>query len=471
MTTDDLTARLERALGLQEQHEGDVRPDAAALADLHDRVARGRRGRLASHAAVAAAVVGVLGVAGWFGLQARTVPQPAHTPTPSVTAAPTPAPTPAPSAVASAAPLEPVALPGLPPMFRAPEGLLEQTGPGWFLLAYASGLYEPPAGDGERHALVVSAPTGELYHLLDVAPGGVTPVRWSAPGTARAVVWDGQGESRVGTVDLRTGDVVVDDRLPASAEWVGMSGADELWLAASWDDATDGTLHVLPAQGPGRRLDVALWSATVAPDGRTVVGAGPGGVVEAVDVATGRRTTPATPPGQTCHVVGWLDATGVMASCVDPQPDPPTSRWNHDEHGGQVVRLDVTGGPARTLTTLGPDGVVPWTGQHVRDGVLVASSAPLLSSTDCYEFCYGGAYLWTGSDVREVTTSVDLGDDVCEVRAGGAGLLLRTGDLCYEETTGSQWWTVEEATGATRLVGPAVESDLGIGAYAAVERS
>lgn len=471
--TDDLTARLERALGVQEQHEADLHPDAAALADLHARVARGRRGRASSYAAVAAVAAGVVGVAGWFGLQDRTVPEPAETPGPTAPASPTPVPTPTPSAQAAAPVLEPVALPGLPPVYRAPEGILEQAGPGWYLLAYSSGLYEPPPGDGERHALVLSAPTGELYHLVDVAPGGATPVRWAAPGVARAVVWDGQGESRVGSVDLLSGDVVVDDRLPAGVTWVGMSGADELWLADPSGEATDGTLHVVPPQGPGRRLDVGSWGAQVSPTGRTVVVGGSGQAVEAVDVATGRRTALALPPGQACEVVGWLDAAGVMASCVDTRPVEQTSRWNWDEHGGQVVRLDAAGGAPQTLAPLRADGVVPWSGSHVRDGVLVVTSAPLLSgtSTDCYEFCYGGAYLWSGGAARPVTTAVDLGDEVCEVRAGREGLLLRTGDLCYEETTGSQWWLVDEATGATRLVAPAVPSDLGIGAGALVERS
>ncbi|UZN03349.1 hypothetical protein [Cellulomonas sp. S1-8] len=472
--TDDLTARLERALDAQEQHEGDLRPDAAALADLRSRVARGRRGRVTQHAAVAAAAVAVVGVAGWFGLQQRTTPEPAQTPTPSptvsVTPTPTPTPSPTPSPQADAPPLEPVSLPGLPPMFRAPEGILEQSGPGWFLAAYASTLYEPPPGvDGRRHVLALSAPTGELYHLFDVDSVGITPVRWASPGVARAIVGGGPEEPGVGTVDLLTGVVTVDDRLPAGAQWVGMSGADELWLASTWDE--DSTLYVVPAEGPARELTVPLVMAQVSPDGLTVAGRVATRALEAVDVATGRRTALATPPGQTCEVVGWLDATGVMAACVDPEPDPPTSQWNWDEHGGQVVRLDLSGAPAQTLTTLGPDGVVPYEGHHVRDGVLISSSAPRLSSTDCFEYCYGGAYLWTGGDVRPVTTSVDLPDQVCDVGVGGDGLLVKTAGVCYEEPVGSQWWTVDEATGATRLVAPALYTELGIGAYTVVERS
>ena len=477
--TDDLTVRLERALGTQEQHEGDVQPDAATLAGIRAAVARGRRGRATQHAAVAAAVAAVVGVAGWFGLQERTAPLPAHTPTPSPTVtptlSPTPTPTSTPDAQASAPALEPVSLPGMPPMYRAPEGILEQAGPGWYLVRYGSPLYEPVPGDGERQSIVVAAPTGELYHLVDLAPPFASLVRWSAPGAARVVTThEGRPGSHAATVDLLTGEVVIDDRVPVDAEWLGMAGPDEIWLsAAAWDGSTGGTLHVVPPDGPTRDLATSLRSASVSPDGRTVAGIGGHGAgqpAEVVDLATGRRTTPRTPPGQLCDVVAWLDTTGVMASCVDRPPDDHRERWNLDEHGGQVVRIDTAGGPVEVLTALHADGVAPWAGERVRDGVVVATAAPQLSGTPdaCYDFCFGGAYLWSGGDVRPVT-SVDLGDDVCEVRAGSSGLLLRTGTLCYEESGRNQWWHVDEATGAARLVAPAVDSELGIDAFALVE--
>lgn len=469
--TDDLTARLERALQVQERHDRDLRPDAATLADLHARVARGRRGRVTSHVAVAAAAAAAIGVAGWFGLQHRDAPQPARTPEPSATASPTLTSTPSPSAAATAPPLEPVNLPGMPPMSKAPEGLLERTGPGWYLLTYESGLYQPPSGDGERKSLVLSAPTGELYHLMDVASGTLMPVRWAEPGVARVVFWESPRPGRAGWVDLRTGEVTPDERLGEDVEWVGMSGDGEIWRSAP--TGGQGALVVVPPQGEVRSIPVALTGVLLSPDGRTVAGWGEAGTLETVDVATGRITPIPVPAGQRCDIVGWLDPTGFMATCVDVPPAVYGERWNADEHGGRVVRFDADGGVPQTLTTLAGDGVMPWRGSNVRDGVLVAAAAPELSgtSTDCYQFCYGGAYLWTGGDVRPVTTSVDLGDEVCEVRAGRDGLLLRTGDFCWEEITSGQWWLVDEATGATRLVAPAVESELGIGAGTLVERS
>lgn len=470
--TDDLTARLERALHVQEQQEAGLHPDAAAVADLHARVARGRRGRATSYAAVAAAVAGVIGVAGWFGLPDRTAPQPAETETPSPTApaSPTPEPSPTPDAQVTTAPApEPVSLPGLPPMLRAPEGILDGTGKGWFVVSYASGLYEVPPGDGERRTLALSAPTGELFHLTDVTTHGVTPVRWSDTGTVRAAAWDAQGRWAA-SVDLRTGEVTVDPRLPAGSTWVGMAGDDELWVVFR-PPGVGNDLHVVPPDGEVRVLPVGLTRRLVlGPDGRTLAGATADGTLETVDVVTGDGTPLAQPPGQDCTLVGWLDRTGVMAVCVDSAPPNGAGYWYWDQHGGQVVRLDVTGGAPQRLAPTDTDGVVPWIGAYVRDGVVLTTAAPLLSgSGDCYDFCYGDAYLWSDGQADPLT--LDEEDRVCGARTSGGGLLLRTGDLCYEEATGAQWWLVDETTRAARLVAPAVESDLGLGAQEVVERS
>jgi len=174
------------------------------------------------------------------------------------------------------------------------------------------------------------------------------------------------------------------------------------------------------------------------------------------------------PAGQQCWVTGWLDGTGVLASCVDPQPEGHHGPWYHDEHGGQIVRLDAAGGPPRTLGAIDSTGPVPWRGTHVRDGVVAFVGAPLVSSSgDCFDVCYGGAHRWVeGRGAVELPRTPEMLDTVCQVQPGRDGILLRTGDLCYEETTGGQWWRVDDATGDVRLVAPAVESDLGIGASA-----
>jgi len=456
---DDLTARLERALRVQEEHEATAGADPAALSELAGRVARARRRRTARYAAVAAVTVAVVGAAGMLGLRDRPAPLPAHTPTSTPTSTPTPSATaaPEPSPEPSAPQLEPVSRPGMPPMYRAPEGLLEQTGPGWYLVTYASGLYEPVPGDGERAAVVVAAPTGELYHLLDRETRGLTIVHWPRADVARVMV---ESPLRAGSLDLRTGEVTVDERLPTGVMWVGTAGADEVW------QAQDRTLFVLPPDGPARAIDATFTDGQVAPDGLTIVGGDDDGTAVAVDLRTGERTVLVQPAGQRCDLVGWFDGTGVLAACVDPQPlDQGHQKWFHDEHGGKVVRLDAAGGPPATLEVLDSTGVVPYRGTYVRDGVVAGIEAPFVSgSGDCYDVCYGGAHQWFEDGSRVPAPLPDTSDTVCRVQAGSGGLLLWTGGQCYEETTGGQWWAVDDATGTVRLVAPAVDSDLSIGA-------
>lgn len=478
MTADDLTTRLARALQAQEDHEAATVADADVLAALHTRVARGRRLRTLSTGAVAALAVGVLGVAGWFGLRDAPAPLPAVTPTPtpgatpSVAPSPTPSPTPTPTpdpTTAAPPPPVPVSLPGLPPMFAPPEGVLERTGPGWFVVGYAA---PPTATTSRPTALVLSAPTGELYHLADV-DRPVTPVRWSAPGTVRVVVED--QARRAATVDLRTGAVTVDDRLPGRVSWVGAASDAEVWTSA---DAGGASVHVVPPAGPVRSIPVADPVQALSPDGRRVVGtAGPGPVV-VTDLTSTAPSSPVVPDGQQCHVAGWVDASGLLATCADP-PGPDRSYedggYALDVRRGQVVRLDADGGAPQVLRVLGPDDVVPVDGAALGGGTLVVLDSPHLSGDGigvCYDVCFGGtAYLWSGTSAAPVTTSTPLPDDVCDVRAGGAGVLLRTSTQCLDDQEAWQWWTVDPATGTTRAVAPVVDGHASPGAWGVAERT
>lgn len=470
----DLSARLDAALRRQEQHEEGTRPDAATLADLHARVARARRGRAVSYAAVAAAAAGVLGVAGWFGLHRAPAPQPAHTPTPTSTATPSPTPSPSGDAAPTAdppAPLVPVSLPGLPPMYEAPEGILDRTGPGWFVVAYAA----PSAADGDdATTLALSAPTGELYHLVDV-DAGLHLSRWSDAGVLRAVRRGDDGPSRVVTVDLLTGRVAADDRVPPEASWVGASGDDEVWMTTS-DEST--TLHVVPPTGRAREVAVGSsgQGAWLSPDGRRSVAApGFGPAVRVVDLATGAGVDLDVPAGQTCSVAGWLDADGLLATCADPVP--PSGEGERDvqyldHRRGQVVRLDAAGGAPQPLQQLTGDGVAPWIGHPLATGGLVATSLPLLSGSGaCFDVCYDGAYVWEGASVSPLAADVGADQEICSVEPGGDGVMLRTNGLCYEAAGGFTWWTVDPATGATRLVARAVEGAPDPGVRGLVERA
>ncbi len=473
--TGDLSARLDAALRRQEQHEDGTLPDAATLADLHARVARARRARSASYVAVAAVAAGVLGVGGWFGLHRAPAPQPAETPTPTVSPTPSPTATPSPSAAAEPtttppAPLVPVSLPGLPPMFEAPEGILDRTGPGWFVVAYDA----PPTSAGEaRTTLALNAPTGETYHLVDVT-GAVAPLRWTQAGTLRA--YDTAYPSSELTLDLRTGASTSDERIPRSAGFVGVAGDDEVWTS---EDGRRSTIHVVPPAGPVHDLPYDGGWPLLSPDGRTVLGQGGfSSSLQVVDLATGTATRLALPEGQMCAAAGWLDTVQLLATCADlvpsGQPGGPEMQ-PLDQHDGQLVRLDATGGAPQVIRPLTAADVVPWMGRRLTDGRLVTTNASLLSSSgDCFNACFGGAFLWSedGTSVAPLPSTIDPVDAVCEITAGGDRVLLRTSDTCFEGAGRYQWWSVDPTTGDSRRIAKAADDSESVaGVFGVVERA
>ncbi|KSW29224.1 hypothetical protein [Cellulomonas sp. B6] len=465
----DLSARLDAALRRQEQHEDGVRPDPAVLAELHARVARARRGRTASYAAVAAAAVGVLGVAGWFGLRHDTTPLPAHTPTPAPSATPTPTPGPTTTAPApeSTPPSTPVSVAGMPPLLALPDGALDAAGPGWTLLGYGPLVYDGPA----RQVLALSAPTGELY-LVREDERPIDVVRWDGGRAVRATSWldDGAGTRTpvVGEYDLVTGELVPDDRISATDRFLSLlPSGDELWFrpvpggAAGADGvpSAEGRLRLVPREGEPRvvtTLDLP-GSVVVSPDGaRAVVEEAPGTGREVVDLATGARTPLAIPPGRGCDVVAWLDATSILATCRDDVA-PTGERQYLEDLNARVVRFDVRTGGSQKVRDVVAGDLVPARGRWLQDGSLVVGRAPLTRAfADCFDVCWGGAYLWSAGSMTPVTPAEPLPDDICSARPGGDGLLVRTGYLsCYEEPgSSSQVWSVDLASGAVRPVGP-----------------
>jgi hypothetical protein len=473
--TDDLMTQLERAAAAQEEHHRDLQPEAARLTAMHSAVRRRRAVRVVQHGSVAAAVVGVLAVGGWFGL--RTVPaEPAVTPSPSVQ--PTSGPTPSP--VASAV-LVPVERAGLPPMDELPDGVPAATGPGWFVVAYGDPFYQALDGGPTSTTLALSAPTGELYHLVDV-PAFVSVARWVDPFTVRAAVTlPGGPERRVATIDLRTGDVVLDDRVEGPAELVGTAGQEEVWETS--EDGGDTELRILPLHGEGRSLAGPPGAELISPDGRAVTWrrAPDGGSLPVLDLVTGTVTRVDLPAEQECVIASWFDATGVLATCVDRWQDSTDTPF-YDQLHGRLVRVDTTGGPVEDLAPITGEGLVPYEASYVSDGVVAVVGQELLSTSgDCYQWCTGGTHLWSRDSVVRVGADLETGDGVradpaadqiCEARPGGDGLLLRVG-TCFWEIHRQQWWTLDSRTGAARLVAPQVSAEVDVQLQPAslVERS
>lgn len=439
--TDDVVTRMEQAATAQESWHADLQPSELVLARMQAGVRRRRATRLAQQGAVAAAVVAVAAVGVWAGLRPDAVPPADPTPAPSSAATPT----------TSATPLERVDLPGLPAMHRLPDGLLDTTGPGWFVVAYGDPLND--GVDPTSTTLALSAPTGELYHLVDVEDLVVVE-RWVDATTVRARV-GGPERQVVADVDLRTGEVVVDQRVPQAAELVGTVGDDDVRVQRGLGV---GVAYVVPRHGDAREVPLPFADGILSPDGTLLASSSE---PQVVDLATGAVARPATPAGRTCDVTSWLDATGLLAMCSDAPPTSGEPAY-YDRLGARLVRLDTAGGAPQDLAPVTGDGLVPYVGAWVRDGVAAVVGIERLSTSgDCYDACTGGTYLWSAAGAQRVGQELETdGDQVCEAAPGGDGLLLRVG-TCFFEIHRSQWWTLDPATGATRLVAPQAATDDG----------
>ncbi|QCB95048.1 hypothetical protein [Cellulomonas shaoxiangyii] len=387
--TDDLTARLTGALDALEDRERATRADATELAALHRDVRRRRVTRTAQHASVAAVTVVAVATAGWFGLQ-RTHVEPVVTPSPSrtTTTTPTPPPTPSPTPTPSATPVTaptPVTVPGMPPMFALDDAVLASVGPGWAVGLYTNGYGDPFVVDGRLlpTALVVAAPTGELY-LGRVREDGawLEPVRWDGSSSVVVEHLSAQDTARY-VVDLRTGDLTPDGRgLPADA-WFLAEAPDggEVWSLSDSASATS-DWWVVPPTGAARQVATGstgfVHEARLSPDGaRLALGerGGAGGAV-VVELASG-RTVPGgpVPDGQACRPAGWADATHVLLLCADDGAalDPP-----RPDQRPRLVRQDVTGRSATVVVReLAGDTAAPSHVHPVGDGRLVAALAPV----------------------------------------------------------------------------------------------
>lgn len=334
-----------------------------------------------------AAIVAVLGTATWLGTNGRHDPVPAVSPT---TSTPSPTPSPTPSDTSPAVADE---IPGLPPTYAMPPGLLERTTTGWVLSIYRS---DGNSDTGQvTYTVVLGSPEGTLYRVLDLPADPTMNVvleRWDA-GSATAVVHtssslDSTDDNPRAILDLATGTVTPDDRgMQAHAQYVGQdaSGA-ELWIQpayASLSSVADAEL--LTIREGTRAQSVATLSGAygpilVNPTGTRAV-FHMGAFLGAVDLATQSVVTADYGiEGMECGVVGWTDAVTVLVSCWD------NVNWSPD---AGLWTIDVASDPRRTahVRDLAESDARPavWGGAWVSDGVLAAPSYPSQDQNGCPE--------------------------------------------------------------------------------------
>lgn len=424
----ELSDVMAEAVAARERALTGLTPAAAAMDGMRSRV---RRRRGVRHGLQALAVVPVVGAvvfaASLAGQDPAPVPpvqteSPAPTPEPTTTSEPTPVPTPSAPELGA-----PVLEPGLPPFHEAPDGILDEAGPGWFLVTWQTYQLDGEAYAPSDTSVLLVDPVGTRYRLLTLPverpPAGSggwwtrhVVVDWEA-GASTAVVRVPEDPIAIGgsfaTLDLLSGALQPVSTGPDRV-WF-----DELEIAASTPDGTrlwrsptdDSTLLTVTRGEQVRQIDTGVIVRAVepSPDGSLVwVGGGWLDDGAVVDLGTG-SVVAVLPLGETasgwCQFAGWWAADAVLQTCSD------TELFSEDgtSFAPETVRLvtadvaQLASGTSTPIRTLSSDDVAPfgWDSANVGDGVVAVggAAAEQLGSPDV---CPEGAWLIDASGARQI---------------------------------------------------------------------
>lgn len=428
--TRDLGDLMWGAVGERSQSLDGLTPDAGDLARLRSRVRRGRTARHVREGAVAVPVVAALVAVGWFGLDRMNQPDP-----PPATQEPV-VPTPDDDGTDDVVLGEPIDEPGLPTYYELPDGLLEQTGPGWLVTVHRPSRHDADAGiDAEFDVLVnamfLVAPDGThfLVGKFD-ADANVYPVAWRAGSPTVDVVVDtltaGYLEQRpdqdlmAATYDLRT---------RAFTEREG----DAIW-------PPDTSLDV-PRSPSGRGISIEYADTFT-------LSAADGGASAQLGYAV---------PGKVCSPVGWLGEQSFLALCLDASMltdgglDVGGTEWDYHP---VLVQVDLDG--ARVLSvaevrTLAEGDPLPSAGEGiaVRDGVVA-----FRSETGGPYGCWTGVDLWT-PDGFQALQRPEAGENSFDVRVVDGVAYVQASPGCTGEGGAATLTAHELTTGGSRLLEPA----------------
>lgn len=444
--------------------------DADTVAVLRGRISARRARRRVLQGIAATPVVAALAVGGWLLSGRMTAPAPEATqPGPTEPAPTEPAPTPT-STGQAATPLP--TEPGLPERLTLPDGLLEQTTPGWVLAVYQPETAEQAPGTA---VVTLTSPQGETYEVLRLdgssdAGGstGFTVLDWEA-GSGHALIAESTITGRDGgrteeidavlELDLVTGTTTATGVDPAGLSSLRTAG--ELLVWSDWDadetviDGPDGRLRVpgasngLPELSPdGRRL---LLDASV------------------VDLASGTRggALDTLVPGADCWPLNWWTTTEVLLACTDP--DPTGGERPYVELEPRLVAADVTapqaGAVREVLRIEVGDPVIMSSGARVADGVLVADGTTLNADTTLLgDLCADSAYVVTEGGIAPIGTT-DRRDGLTAflARAVDGQVVVESTDACVGAGAASTLDAVDVATGEVRTLLPLPADDVGAG--------
>jgi len=486
---DDLSELLESALHAGTRELGDATPGEGAVPHWVRVVRRRRVVRHTVQAVIAVPVAAAVGVALWFGAGEALREGPVATPTPAPTVPPptsdptqgtTPSPTPDSTTETSPAPEE-IVVPGLPPHFVAPDGVLSLASPGWVLSVYQVGDPEREWTVDVPRTLFLTSPDGDHFRLADVSVEWIEVHHWRA-GDARARVTYGTYEDgypaghTTGWLDLLTGELTADER---SLEWADFLGfapdGDEVWYFRGGS-----VVYLVAPDGSRRDIDAADagQTAVLSPAGTHVAVEGEDDGVELVLVDLGAQESRVVPfgvAGRSCSFTGWLDDVSLLVQCA---VDNPGSTPRYSDFTGH--RLTVVGGPGgvQDLGALLGSGRVVVGGANVEHDVVALRywDYEALEAEPGVEACAPSAAVWLDGRVVDVPAFGQIeGRRSVSSMASHDGVLYLGGEYgCTfgEERPLDELARFDAVTGALTTVLPVIDfggdlaSRAGIGAVA-----
>lgn len=466
LLADSVDARARSVAGLT--------PDADDLNTIVRTVRRKRVVRRSLQTLAVIPIAGGLAVGGYLGLGALQSTQLDPAATPTVTS-PAPAADPEPGALELGTLFSDEA--GLPPHHRAPENLADHVGAGWTALIYkpvAAGDVSGVATEPTAHTILLATPESDLVRTADLDRAlDVQLVHWDATSPKARVTWTGGSQViTVGWVDLLTGELEADgEQFENWAVFLGHSAAGaELWVEDPGAGETEATVWSIGPDGSRREI-VSLSSQgapRVDPSGRSLLteSSDPAGGFAVVDIESGElREVPFGTTGQTCAVVGWLDAVNVATLCHDPVSEEAAAALDRVDFVAQDAALyaveTVAGGEARLLHRFAEGQPVPepWTGVRTENGVLA-----FVASTGFPQGCSAGVGTWDGVEPRTVLGAGEHGSNLFSIRPGGpSSVLVTSSQSCESSGVQSEVHSIDVTTGAAQLLTPWLESAPGDG--------
>lgn len=366
--------------------------------------------------------------------------------------------------------------PGLPPHHEAPADLAAHVGAGWTALTYRPFAANQEGIDAEptEHALFLVAPDGTIYRSAWLQANlEISLLHWDVESAHARVSWTGGSDRPIttGLLDVFTGELTEDgEQFSQWARYVGLaSDGAEIWVedpphvegeqvggVAVWSVSRDGARRTVAEIGD-------LYAGAIDPSGARMLAARPEtdegfavlelGPGETREVQFGLE-------GQSCAVVGWLDATSVATLCHDPVSPEAAAAMDRIDFVAQDAGLyrvhAVAGDQPELLHTFADGDPVPeaWTGTSTGEG-----SFAFVTSSGFPGGCSLGVGAWDGSQLRTVLGPGEHGSNMFRLEPGGPGsVLVTSSQSCESSGVQGEVTLVDVVTGAARVLTPWLEA-------------